>query len=136
MYGLIGKMKVVPGQRDTLISILIEGTVVAADTVALLGEGDTLALEARSPVSLMLLAGEPIGEPIAHYGPFVMNTREEIEQTLLDYPGKAVIAHLNDVFSLPRYWMGYENLLMAIASSGEVVILRSGFWMVVGAVCR
>jgi len=66
-------------------SILIEGKEVPADTVALLGEGATLALEARSQVSLMLLAGEPIGESIAHYGPFVMNTREEIEQTLLDY---------------------------------------------------
>jgi hypothetical protein len=33
----------------------------------------------------MLLAGEPLLEPIAHYGPFVMNTREEIETALQDY---------------------------------------------------
>jgi redox-sensitive bicupin YhaK (pirin superfamily) len=33
----------------------------------------------------MLLAGEAIREPIAHYGPFVMNTREEIEQTILAF---------------------------------------------------
>jgi uroporphyrinogen decarboxylase len=44
-----------------------------------------------------------------------------IEQTLLDYPGKAVIVHLNDVFSLPRYWMGMENLLIAIAADPELV---------------
>jgi uroporphyrinogen decarboxylase len=44
-----------------------------------------------------------------------------IEKTLKDYPGKAVIVHLNDVFSLPRYWMGYENLLMAIAAEPELV---------------
>jgi uroporphyrinogen decarboxylase len=44
-----------------------------------------------------------------------------IEQTLQDYPGKAVIVHLNDVFSLPRYWMGYENLLMAVAADPELV---------------
>jgi uroporphyrinogen decarboxylase len=44
-----------------------------------------------------------------------------IERTLKDYPGKAVIVHLNDVFSLPRYWMGYENLLMAIAAEPELV---------------
>jgi len=44
-----------------------------------------------------------------------------IEQTLKDYPGKAVIVHLNDVFSLPRYWLGYENLLMAIAAEPELV---------------
>ncbi len=44
-----------------------------------------------------------------------------IEQTLREYPGKAVIVHLNDVFSLPRYWMGMENLLMAIATEPELV---------------
>ncbi|MCE1203679.1 MAG: pirin family protein [Holophagaceae bacterium] len=66
-------------------SVRLEGTEVPADTVALLGTGESLALEAITPVSLMLLAGEPIGEPIAHYGPFVMNTREELEQAVLDY---------------------------------------------------
>ena len=66
-------------------SVRIEETEVPADTVALLGEGDTLALEAVSEASLMVLAGEPLKEPIAHYGPFVMNTREEIEQAILDY---------------------------------------------------
>jgi len=66
-------------------SVRVEGTEVAADSVALLGEGDALALEATAPASLMLLAGEPIREPIAHYGPFVMNTREEIEQAIRDY---------------------------------------------------
>jgi len=45
-----------------------------------------------------------------------------IEQTLRDYPGKAVIVHLNDVFSLPRYWLGMENLLMAIAADPELVL--------------
>jgi redox-sensitive bicupin YhaK (pirin superfamily) len=53
--------------------------------VALLGDGDGVALEAAGPVSLMLLAGEPLREPIAHYGPFVMNTRAEIEQAVQDY---------------------------------------------------
>jgi uroporphyrinogen decarboxylase len=44
-----------------------------------------------------------------------------IEQTLQNYPGKAVIVHLNDVFSLPRYWMGMEDLLIAIAVEPELV---------------
>ncbi len=66
-------------------SVRIEGRDVAADTVALLGEGERLVLAASSSASLMLLAGKPLGEPIAHYGPFVMNTREEIEQAVLDY---------------------------------------------------
>jgi quercetin 2,3-dioxygenase len=66
-------------------SIRIQGTAVSADTVALLGDGDAVGLEAASPASLMVLAGEPIGEPIAHYGPFVMNTGEEIERAILDF---------------------------------------------------
>ena len=66
-------------------SVRMGGTEIPADTVALLGEGAGLALEATAPVSLMLLAGEPLREPIAHYGPFVMNTPEEIQQTIQDY---------------------------------------------------
>ena len=45
-----------------------------------------------------------------------------IEKTVQDYPDKAVIVHLNDVFSLPRYWMGMENLLLAIAAEPELVM--------------
>ena len=35
--------------------------------------------------ALVVIAGQPIKEPIARYGPFVMNTREEIEQAFHDY---------------------------------------------------
>ena len=45
-----------------------------------------------------------------------------MEKTLRDFGGtKAVIVHLNDVFSLPRYLMGYENLLIAIAAEPALV---------------
>jgi hypothetical protein len=48
--------------------------------------GDQIALSAgESGARLLLIAGKPIGEPVVQYGPFVMNTREEIEQTLQDY---------------------------------------------------
>jgi quercetin 2,3-dioxygenase len=49
-------------------------------------KGDQIALSAgESGARLLLIAGKPIGEPVVQYGPFVMNTREEIEQTLRDY---------------------------------------------------
>jgi redox-sensitive bicupin YhaK (pirin superfamily) len=42
-------------------------------------------LEAHEDARLILVAGKPLHEPIAQYGPFVMNTAEEIQQTLRDY---------------------------------------------------
>jgi redox-sensitive bicupin YhaK (pirin superfamily) len=51
-----------------------------------LAQGDGVRIEAgANGVRLLLLAGKPIGEPVVQYGPFVMNTREEIEQALADY---------------------------------------------------
>lgn len=47
---------------------------------------------------------------------------QAVEEAVRDYAGKkAVIVHLNDVFSLPRYLMGYENLLMGIAADPALV---------------
>ena len=72
---------------------LYEGTANLADRALqrsaanILGDnGDRIALTAgESGTRLLLIAGKPIGEPVVQYGPFVMNTREEIEQTLRDY---------------------------------------------------
>jgi len=51
-----------------------------------LSDGDSVRVEAGiEGVQFLLLAARPIGEPIVQYGPFVMNTREEIEQALADY---------------------------------------------------
>jgi quercetin 2,3-dioxygenase len=47
--------------------------------------GERIAVEATSQAHLLLLAGEPIDEPIASYGPFVMNTEGEIRQAMLDF---------------------------------------------------
>jgi quercetin 2,3-dioxygenase len=51
-----------------------------------LSDGDSLRVRAGGEgVRFLLLAGKPVREPVVQYGPFVMNTREEIEQALADY---------------------------------------------------
>ena len=49
------------------------------------GKGEQLILNAQSDTKLLLLSGNTIGEKIVHYGPFVMNSIEEIEQAIQDY---------------------------------------------------
>jgi quercetin 2,3-dioxygenase len=63
-----------------------EARSLRAGQLALLGEGDA-ARAAASPAGLrfLLLAARPLGEPIARYGPFVMNTREEIQKAVEDF---------------------------------------------------
>ncbi|MAO58314.1 MAG: quercetin 2,3-dioxygenase [Alcanivorax sp.] len=67
-------------------SLSVAGEDVPAEHTAVLDDGDQVTLEAGARgARLVLLAGKPLGEPIAQYGPFVMNTQEEIEQALRDY---------------------------------------------------
>lgn len=47
--------------------------------------GEQFSLHANEDSMVLVLSGEPIEEPIAGYGPFVMNTEEEIKQAILDY---------------------------------------------------
>ncbi|MDH5577841.1 MAG: pirin family protein [Betaproteobacteria bacterium] len=57
----------------------------------LLSAGDKVALVAGDKgARVLVLAGKPIGEPVVQYGPFVMNTREEIEQAIADYQAGAL----------------------------------------------
>jgi redox-sensitive bicupin YhaK (pirin superfamily) len=57
-------------------------------------EGDAVTLEAKADTQLLILSGEPIAEPVASYGPFVMNTREELAQAMEDYRAGRM-GHLN-----------------------------------------
>ena len=57
----------------------LDGVLLTAPQMAVFGDGDVVRVEADgSPVRFLLVSGKPLGEPIARYGPFVMNTREEL----------------------------------------------------------
>ncbi|MEO8752609.1 MAG: pirin family protein [Casimicrobiaceae bacterium] len=63
-------------------------TNVPVQRMAILGSGahsDGVVLRADAPTRALLIAGQPLGEPIAQYGPFVMNTNDEIFQAVQDY---------------------------------------------------
>ena len=68
------------------------GLAIESGQLAVFGPGASLRIEAlpvqdsRTPsLDVLILGGRPIGEPVVQYGPFVMNTREEIVQAVADY---------------------------------------------------
>jgi len=61
------------------------GTVVAQPALVVLDDGDFVKVRATGqPVRFLLVSGKPLHEPIVRYGPFVMNSAEEIQQALQD----------------------------------------------------
>jgi redox-sensitive bicupin YhaK (pirin superfamily) len=67
-------------------SVRLGSEALAQHTLAVLGEGDQIGIEAGAEdARFILVGGRPIGEPVVQYGPFVMNSREEIEQAFADY---------------------------------------------------
>ena len=66
-----------------------EGAPFESGQLALFGAGDALTItgptDGDTPLDVYLIGGEPIGEPVAQYGPFVMNTRAELQQAVDDF---------------------------------------------------
>jgi hypothetical protein len=81
VYVLAGSGRVGPDRRP-----------VRTGQLVVFGPGDWMSLRADDPqdsntvhLEILVLGGQPIGEPVEHYGPFVMNTRDEIMQALEDF---------------------------------------------------
>ncbi len=73
--------------------LAVAGEAIEADMLAILSDGETLHLSAPSGGGrALVVAGRPIGEPIARYGPFVMNTNQEIQQAVRDYQSGRLIS--------------------------------------------
>jgi redox-sensitive bicupin YhaK (pirin superfamily) len=82
-------------QGHTAILVVLSGRVVvggeaaagAAEALLLDRAGDGVAITADADTVMLVLTGEPIDEPIAGYGPFVMNSEAEIRQAIDDFNG-------------------------------------------------
>jgi redox-sensitive bicupin YhaK (pirin superfamily) len=77
VYVFEGELTVGSGARATRL---------AQHTLAVLGDGDEVRLQtAEVAARAILVAGRPLHEPVARYGPFVMNTQDELRQAFEDY---------------------------------------------------
>lgn len=80
-----------PAHYNTAL-LVIEGAALVNNQLASLdqfvlmaNDGEAFEISASDNTTLLVLSGEPINEPIAAYGPFLMNKREEIEQAIRDF---------------------------------------------------
>ena len=67
-------------------TVMVNGTVLREKQMATLSTAGTgVEIEANADAKLLLLAGEPIDEPVVGYGPFVMNSQQEIVQAIAEF---------------------------------------------------
>jgi redox-sensitive bicupin YhaK (pirin superfamily) len=71
------------------VEIGADRSVISAGQIGLLGDGDSVLLgnsaQATQPADFLLLSGRPLNEPVARYGPFVMNDQQQIAEAVRDY---------------------------------------------------
>jgi redox-sensitive bicupin YhaK (pirin superfamily) len=68
--------------------------VVTGENLVLFDDGERVVVSTKDePVRFLLLSGKPIGEPVAWYGPIVMNTREELQTAFEEYSSGTFVKH-------------------------------------------
>jgi redox-sensitive bicupin YhaK (pirin superfamily) len=82
----------VPGTHNAFVYVYegeatIGGKQLPHRAAGLLSEGEKIVVEGKTATRFLVLAGKPLREPVVQHGPFVMNTREEIDQAIRDYQG-------------------------------------------------
>lgn len=80
-----------PSSHNAFV-VLYEGSarigdhvLIANQLVILSNQGDQVTVEADAPAKFLLVAGKPLNEPISQYGPFVMNSTEQIQEAMQDF---------------------------------------------------
>lgn len=90
-----GAVQVPVNSAHNVVVLVFDGATseLSAGQMGVYRDGDSVTLTAAEPgARVLVLAGAPIDEPISHYGPFVMNTPEEIEQAIRDYNEGRLVA--------------------------------------------
>ena len=87
----VARLPAIEGQSVALVvlrgTVMINGSAIAREgqLIHLDRAGDNVEIEANTDATVLWLSGQPIDEPIVGYGPFVMNTQEEIRQAIDDF---------------------------------------------------
>ena len=83
--------QLIPSQHNAFLVVYegdaqLKGQSLKADHLVILNnDADKVTINSNTGAKLLLVAGQPLNEPIVQYGPFVMNTQAEIQQTIEDY---------------------------------------------------
>ncbi|MEW9492154.1 MAG: pirin family protein [Candidatus Aramenus sulfurataquae] len=92
-------------EKYTVLVYVVEGkakfddrTVVGHGNLVIYGEGDEVRIKSLGNSRLIFLSGRPLGEPIAWYGPIVMNTDDQIREALLDLRRGTFVKDKNPIF--------------------------------------
>ncbi|GGY29849.1 pirin family protein [Paludibacterium paludis] len=82
---------VYPYEGSLMVGPENDARPLAAHSAGILGAGGEVRVAAQTDCGFLLLAADPIGEPIVQYGPFVMNTPEEIDEAIRDYRNNTLV---------------------------------------------